>query len=114
MVVDLVEVGDGADDVGADVALVGEGLEATPDADVGVHLAARVRGLVLLVDVDPLLDLNLAGAVVDLKGDIGGLGLDVADLPDECDLGDDGAVDLEVGTGKGLLGVEDLLDCYWP
>lgn len=38
MHVDLIEVGDGADDVGADVALVVEGLEAAVDSDVGILL----------------------------------------------------------------------------
>lgn len=98
VVVHLVEVCDGADDVGADMTLAGEGLEASPDTHVRVDLAARIRGLVLLVDVDPLLDLDLTRAVVDLEGDVGGLRLDVADLADECDLCDNGAVDLEICT----------------
>ena len=114
MVVDLVGVGDGADEVGADVALSAEVLEAAPDADVGVEAVARVLGLLLLVGVDELLDLELAGAVVDADGEVGGLRVEVADLADGGDLGDGGAVDLEVGAGVGLLGVEDLLDGYRP
>jgi hypothetical protein len=108
VVVDLIEVGDGPDDVRADVALVGEGLEAAPDADVRVQLEARL-GVVLLVSVDPLLDLDLAGAVVDLEGDVCGLRVDAADLADKGDLRDGRPVDLEVCAREGLLGLEDLL-----
>ena len=61
-------VGDGADDVGADVAFVVEGFEAAPDAGVFVfdefrllRVVVRTRG----VDVDPVFDFDSAGAVVE-------------------------------------------------
>jgi hypothetical protein len=83
VVIDLVEVGDGADVVCCDVALVVEGFEAAPDAKVlsffGLWLC--VRGV--SVAVDPLLDVDEAGAIVDFVGCIGGLGLDGVDLADE-------------------------------
>ncbi|KAG7048330.1 replication factor a2 [Colletotrichum scovillei] len=110
VVVDLVEVGDGADKVRADVAFAVERLEAAPDADVALELELLV-GVVLFIRVDPLLDLDEPRAVVELEGDVCGLGRDLADLGDEGDLGDGGAVDLEVGARVGFLGVDDLLDC---
>lgn len=83
-------IGDGADDVGADVALVVEGLEAAPDAGVVVFDEFGFLGIGGIVgggvDVDPLFYFDGAGAVVELVGDVGGLGGDVADLADEGDL----------------------------
>lgn len=110
VVVDLVEVGDGADKVRADVAFAIERLEAAPDADVALELELLV-GVVLLIRVDPFLDLDEPRAVVELEGDVCGLGRDLADLGDEGDLGDGGAVDLKVGARVCFLGVDDLLDC---
>lgn len=86
MHVDLVEVGDGADDVGTDVALVVEGLEAAVDSHVGVLLKRRFSRLGGRVAVDPLLHFNEACAVVEFVGYICGLGGDGADLADEGDL----------------------------
>jgi hypothetical protein len=109
MIVDLVEVCHGSDNMRTDMTLVIEGLETAPNTNVGLELETRV-GIVLLIDIDPLLDLNRSGAIFDLEGDICRLGLDVANLSDECDLGHGGTVDFEVGAGVGLFGVEDLLD----
>ena len=87
---DLHFVGDGADDVGADVAFVVEGLEAAPDVGVVVFGEFGFWGIGGIggrgVDVDPLFDFDGAGAVVEFVGDVGGLGGDVADLADEGDL----------------------------
>ncbi|KAI6769312.1 hypothetical protein HG531_010416 [Fusarium graminearum] len=91
------------------MAFVVEGLETTPDANVRVELETGF-GVVRLVDINPLLDLDLAGTVIDLEGDICRLGLDAANLSDECDLGHGGTIDLEVGAGIGLFGVENLLN----
>lgn len=82
VVADLVEVGDGADEVGADMALAIEGLDAAPDADVALELEAS-GVVVLLIRVDPLLGLDQAGAVVELEGDVCRLRGDLADLGDE-------------------------------
>lgn len=115
VVVDLVEVGDGLDDVDADVALIAKTAEAAPDADVLLLAEGVVGGVVLAVGVEPLLDLDDAGAVVEAVGDVGGLGADLADHADEGDLGDVGAVDPEaVLPVEGLLGVDDLLYRYRP
>lgn len=114
---DFVLVVDGADDVRADVAFVVEGLHAAPDAGPlsdfqfalpgdGVAELVVFRG----VGVDPLFDLDGAGAVVEFVGHVCGLGGDVADLADEGDLGDFGAFDGEFGVGVGLRGGEDLQD----
>jgi hypothetical protein len=111
VVVDLVEVGDGSDNVGADVALVVEGLETAPDADVRVELVALV-GFLLLVGVYPLLDLDLAGAVVNFECDVCRLRVDAANLADKGDLGCGCAVNLEVGARVALFGLDDLLDGY--
>lgn len=109
VVVDLVEVVDGADEVGADVALAAEGLEAAPDADVlvGLVLGLQVLGL---VGVDPLLDVDGARAVVEAVGYVGRLRVDLAHLADDGDLGDGVAVDGEVGARVCLLEVVELLD----
>ena len=109
VVVDLVEIGNRTDNVGTDMALVGEGLETAPDADIGVLLVPRVS-IVRLVHVDPLLDLDLAGAVVDLECNVCRLRVHSSDLSDKCDLGDWGTVDAEVGAGVCLFGVKNLLD----
>ena len=111
MVVDLVEVGDRADDVGADVALVVERLEAAPDANVRVELVALVS-LLLLVGVYPLLDLDLAGAVVNLECDVCRLRVDAANLADKGDLRCGRAFNLEVGARVAFFGLDDLLDGY--
>lgn len=111
VVVDLVEVVDGADEVGADVPLLVEGLEAAPHAHVLVEGVPGL-GVLLLVGVDPLLDVDDAGAVVDPVRDVGGLRVHLPHLPDDGDLGDGVAVYDEVGAGVGLLQVEELLDGY--
>lgn len=51
-----------------------------------------------------------AGAVVEFVCDVGGLGGNVTDLSDECDLLDFNVVDFELGVGMRLCGVEDLFD----
>lgn len=67
----------------------------------------RVRGR---VRVEPLLDLNQTRAVVELVRRVCGLGGQRADLPDEGDLGDLVAVELEFGVRVRLLGVDELFD----
>jgi hypothetical protein len=69
-------------------------------------------GVLLLVGVDPLLDVDDARAVVEPVGDVGGLRADLPYLPDDGDLCDRVAVDGEVGAGVGLLEVEELFDGY--
>lgn len=73
----------------------------------------RLHGILRRARVDPLLDFDLAGAVVDLVGYVCGLGADVADLADEGYGGGVGAVDLVVCFRVGLRGVEGLFDCDW-
>lgn len=74
VVVDLVEIVDGAHKVGANVTLLVERLEATPYAHV---LVQRIFGfgILLLVGVDPFLDVDGAGAIVETVRDVGGLGV---------------------------------------
>lgn len=109
VVVDLVEVVDGAHEICTDVALLVEGLEATPHAHV---LVQRVLGLgvLLLVGVDPLLDVDGARAVVKAVRDVGGLGVHGAYLAYDGHLRDGVVIDGKVGTGIGLFEVEELLD----
>jgi hypothetical protein len=83
VVVDFVEVGDKADQMCWDVALVVEGFETAPDTQVLPFFGLRLGGLRVCVAVDPLLDLNEAGAVVDFEGCVGGLWGDGVDLADE-------------------------------
>lgn len=113
VVAHLVELVHGADEVHADVPLPVEALEAAINPHVGADVDARVGGGLDALRVDVLLDLNDGGAVVELVLDVGLLAGELADLGDEGDLRDEGAVDAEVGrVGVGLLGGEDLLDCY--
>lgn len=109
VVVDLVVVVDGADEVGADVALAAEGLEPPPHAHVLVGLVLGLQVL-LLVGVDPLLDVDGARAVVEAVGYVGRLRVHLAHLADDRDLGDGVAVDGEVGARVRLLEVDELLD----
>lgn len=110
VVVDLVEIRHRSDNMSSDVSLVVEGLETTPDTNVRLQLETGIS-IVLLVDIDPLLDLNHTGSVIDVEGDICRLRLDLANLSDECDLCHGGTVDFEVCTSVCLFGIEDLLDC---
>ena len=115
VVVDLVEVAHGLDDVRADVPLVAEGLKAAPHAHIVLlpERRARVRAGVLLVGVKPLLHLDHARAVVDAVRDVRRLLHDGADLPDDGHLLHVQPVDPEGGiAGVGRLGVDDLLDRY--
>jgi hypothetical protein len=77
----------------------------------------RLDGLGVGIDVSPLLDVDEAGAVVDLEGCVCGLGGDGVDLADEGELASSGhddeartqgtylgyfaAVDFELGVGVG-------------
>jgi hypothetical protein len=83
VVIDFVEVGDGADEVCSDVAFVIEGLDAAKDAQVLSFFWERPYGRWVGVAVEPLLDFDDAGTVVDFKGCVGGLLLDGVDLADE-------------------------------
>lgn len=70
----------------------------------GISHIHRVVGF----SIDPLLDFHGAGAIVEFVGDVCGLCADVADLADKGQLLDFDIVDLEVGVGVRLGGVEDL------
>lgn len=110
MVIHFVEIGDGSNYMCGHMSLVGKRFRAAPDSHVGIYLVSRV-GVVLLVDVDPLLDFNLTSAIIDLEGDVCGLGVHAADLADKRDLGNGGAIDTEVGSLVGFVGIEKLFDC---
>ena len=100
------------DNVGTDMSLVIERLQPAPDACVFILSKLRflrvggVRGGG--VDVDPLFHLDGAGAVVELVGDVGGLGADVTDLADEGDLHYFDVVDAEFAFFVRLTGFKDL------
>jgi hypothetical protein len=83
---DLVEISDGADNMGADMALVVKGLEATIDPDIGVLFQGGVGSVGRRVAVDPLLYFDEAGTIVEFVSNVCGLGGDGADLTDEGDL----------------------------
>jgi hypothetical protein len=105
------------------VPLVSKRLDRAKDARIPVQLelglAIGGRFAVVCVHViggggvDPFLDFDFAGAVVDLVGYVCALAADVADLADEENVCYVCAVHLEGGFWEGLRGVEDLLDCYW-
>lgn len=109
---DLIEVLDGANDVGSDVALVVEAAQAAPHAHVVVLVQGGEHGVGGGVRVEPLLDLDEAAAVVELVRCVGGLRGQRADLPDEADLRDLVPVELEFGVGVRLLRVDELFDGY--
>lgn len=67
---DLVVVGDGADDLDGDVAVVVEGADVAVDADVVVRLDLVFGALVGLVCVYEFLAFDYAGAVVDFEVDV--------------------------------------------
>lgn len=117
---DLVVIRDGPYDLRADMLLIVERLELAPHPCVAIldqpgFLPARRLPVLLalrVVRVDPLLDLDGAGAVVELVGDVRGLRGDVADLRYESDGGDFGAVDAELALLVLGFGRVDLLDGY--
>ena len=121
----LINIPNGPHTMRTDEALIRKRTHAPKHAHVAIHLdlvlprlarplpivrfhCVRGRGR-----VDPLLDLDLARAVIDLVRDVCGLRADVAHLADEGDAGDVGAVDLVVGFWVGLRGVQGLFDCDW-
>lgn len=111
VVVQLVDVCDRAYDVGANMSFVIKRLQPPPHFSIVVLLQLAVCSAVgPRVRIDPLLHLHRSRAVVQLVRYIRRLRADIADLAHEGDLGDFGAVDLEVCVGVGLLGIEDLLD----
>jgi hypothetical protein len=104
VIVDLVEVLDGPDVVGADEALAVEALQAAVDAHVRIEAEAGRR--LALVGVDPLLDVDDARAVVDAVCDVDRLRVDGADLADDGDLRGRLAVDLQLGLRVGFFAVD--------
>ena len=72
---------------------------------IGIHVIGCRR-------VNPLLDFDFAGSIVDLVCDVCGLRGNVADLADEADACCVGAIDLVVCFWVGLGRIECLFDCY--
>lgn len=78
-----------ADDVGANVAFVVEGLQLSPDTSpfildkLGLCRTAVDVHRVLRVCIDPLFHFYCAGAIVEFVGDVSRLGGDVPDLTHE-------------------------------
>lgn len=89
-----------------------ESLKLAPNASVCILNQTALASVIILVlgslHVDPHLDLDGAGAVVELVGNICGLLADVTDLANERDGGQFGAVNGEILT-VGLIGFEQLL-----
>lgn len=112
MIVDLVQIAQRADLLSDNVTLA-EGLELAPNASVCILNQTALASIIVLVlgsfHIDPDLDLDGASAIVELVGNICGLLADVADLANERDGGQFGAVDGEILT-VGLIGFEQLLD----
>lgn len=112
VIVDFVEVLDRTNNVRANVALVGEGLETTPDTDVRVDFEIGSGVFLSHVGIDPALYINLSGTVVEAQSYVGRLGVDTANLADKRDLRNGGAINLELGSRHGFFGVDNLLDRY--
>lgn len=65
VIVDLVEIGDGTDSLGGNVALIVELLQLAPDVDVISFLGYEFLILGRRVAINPVLDIYYSGAVVD-------------------------------------------------
>jgi hypothetical protein len=85
---DLIHILDRSDNRGADRSPVVEALQLSPCSAVRTLDQLGLDWVVLVgcVCVDPLLDFNAAGAVIELVGGVGGLCRDVAYLPDKGEL----------------------------
>lgn len=83
---DFIKIGDGTDDVGADVLLVIEGLDAAPDPNISIICELYLLRVFWGVGVNPLFDINEASAIVEFVGYVGSLLGDIANLSDERDL----------------------------
>jgi hypothetical protein len=112
VVVDLVEILDLADEVRSDMLLAVELGQPPEHSHICVRFEGGIGAAVGAFGVNPLLDVDVAGAVVNLVGDVCCLGLDAADLTDEGYLGDGDAVDGEAGAGIGFFGFDELFDGY--
>lgn len=112
MIVDLVEVGERTDLLSDNVAF-SKGLELAPDAGICIFNQTTSAAFCLIIlcsfHIDPDLDFDSAGAIVQLVCDVCCLLADVANLTDESDSGELGAVDGKVFR-VGLLCFEQLLD----
>lgn len=115
MVVDLIEIRDGPNDVRADVSLLIKSLHPAPDSAVAVFdklglLRVECIHLVLIccLAIDPLFHLDNASTVVDFVSDVCGLCGYAANLTHEGDLRDVLAVDFEVCVWMWLVGIEGL------
>lgn len=103
----------------ANVTFIIESLQSAPDSSPFVLHELRFRGGGAIhvhgsgVGVDPLLDFDGAGAIIDFVGYIRCLGGDISNLANEGYLGDLDIVDTEVCVRVGLNGFEDLLDGDW-
>jgi hypothetical protein len=104
------------------VSLVPERLDRAKYARVPVELelALPIAGSLAIVrvhvigrgGVDPFLDFDFAGAVVDFVGYVCALRADVPHLAYEEDVGYVCPVHLEGCFREWLRGVQDLFDCY--
>ena len=83
---DFVEVGDGPDVAAADVATSGHVLDGAEDVHVLAFNGERSLVLRVCIAIDPFLDFNGAGAVVDGEGVVGGLSGDFEDLANKGEL----------------------------
>lgn len=109
MVIDLVEIRDGSDEMRAEVSLAVVILQLAGHTYV-LALAGEGFGVVRVgVRVGPLLDFDEAGAVVEFVGCVGGLGGDGLDLPDDGYGGYVDRVDYEGCFGVGEGAAEGLV-----
>lgn len=109
----LIHIRDRANKMTPHMTLIIEALHATKHSAIASLFQSLHLWVWWRLGVEPLLDFNEAGAVVQLVGCVCGLLCKAADLADEGHLLDFGAVDGEFGVGVWLLGVDKLLDCDW-
>lgn len=120
MVVDLVEVFDGSNDMRSYVSLAAELFHPAPNSAVVIFGELRLLGiecihivLIRCFAIDPLFHLDDAGTVVDFVCDVRGLSRYATYLAYEGDLRYNIAVDFELCVWMWLVGVNGLFHCYW-
>lgn len=120
MVVYLIEIFNGSNDMRSYVSLSAELFHPAPDSTVvvfGQLGLLRIESihviLIRCLAIDPLFHLDDTGPVVDFVCDVRSLGRYAAYLTYERDLRDNIAVNLELCIWMWLVGIDGLFHCYW-
>ena len=92
MIVDFVVVCDRPYDMSANVSLIVECLQSSPDTAIAIfhqfRLVVCVHLILIRIGIDPLFHLDKSSSIVHFVCDICRLGADASNLANEGDLGD--------------------------